>query len=183
LVGEAVSENSHQSKIITIGISSLSVVSFSEDLNNSQDKNNMKYKNSITYGLNKTSQNINTIPLDPNHTHFIFIDNNCRGELGHEVQFRTKLETDLRKTTPHIYNRLSLRDDISNFQKFHDNKENAVTAEISGDEFEVDKLNEKKYDLPLILIVVNGNYETLKQIQECLKRNAPILILAVKALF
>lgn len=44
-----------------------------------------------------TSDNFGSVALDPNHTHFILVDNGSNGEFGVEIPFRAKLENELHK--------------------------------------------------------------------------------------
>lgn len=39
----------------------------------------------------------NQVFLDPNHNHFILVDDGSVGAFGKEIEFRTRLETELRK--------------------------------------------------------------------------------------
>lgn len=35
--------------------------------------------------------------LDPNHTHFVLVDDGSEGQFGKEIKFRAKLENELRR--------------------------------------------------------------------------------------
>ena len=45
----------------------------------------------------------NYLELDPNHTHFILVDDGSCGVFGKEIEFRAKLENELRKDISDIY--------------------------------------------------------------------------------
>jgi hypothetical protein len=45
----------------------------------------------------------NYLELDPNHTHFILVDDGSCGMFGKEIEFRAKLESELRKDISDIY--------------------------------------------------------------------------------
>jgi SLOG in TRPM len=40
-----------------------------------------------------SAQSGRTVPIDPNHTHFIFVDNGTRYKFGTEIKLRADLET------------------------------------------------------------------------------------------
>ena len=53
---------------------------------------------------NKKEQPKNTdVILDPNHTHFILVDDGSEGQFGKEIEFRAHLEAELRKGRPLKY--------------------------------------------------------------------------------
>ena len=100
--------------------------------------------------------------LDPNHTHFIFVDDGSQGMFGKEMVFRAHLEAELRKGRP---------------LKYYENQRNRKKHE------EEDSLSESEDDdshseVPMILIVVQGGPNTLIQVEESLKQNVPVLVLA-----
>ena len=41
--------------------------------------------------------------LNPNHSHFILVDDGSEGQFGREIEFRSKLEAELRKGKPMRY--------------------------------------------------------------------------------
>ena len=46
----------------------------------------------------KREEKANTdVLLDPNHTHFIFVDDGSEGQFGKEIEFRAHLEAELRR--------------------------------------------------------------------------------------
>lgn len=90
--------------------------------------------------------------LDPNHSHFILVDDGSTGSFGREIDFRTKLETELRKGKDYR----SIRKDS--------------ICEPNEDEFKV----------PMILIVVQGGKNTLLTIKKTVQKLIPILVIAVK---
>ncbi len=105
------------------------------------------------------SININSdIFLDPNHTHFILVDDGSEGLFGKEIKFRAKFENELRK---------------GKSLKYYENKR-TQRFPTSNLEFQ-----EKKEIVPMILIVVNGGPNTLLTVVESLEENIPILVLAV----
>jgi transient receptor potential cation channel subfamily M member 2 len=48
--------------------------------------------------LNKTSYDSHEVQLNPNHTHFILVDDGSRERFGNEVEFRLKFESHLSKS-------------------------------------------------------------------------------------
>jgi hypothetical protein len=92
------------------------------------------------------------VPLDPNHTHFILVDDGKNDEFGAEIDFRANLENELnqgKKLKEYLLDKHS-RASSSNGEK-----------------------------IPMILIVVQGGPNTLKTIYESVRNNTPVLILAV----
>ncbi len=90
------------------------------------------------------------VPLDPNHTHFILVDDGKNGEFGAEIDFRANLENELNKGKK-----------LQNYT----NPSMVITATTDH--------------IPMILIVVQGGPNTLKTVYESIKNNTPVLILAV----
>ena len=114
----------------------------------------------------KKDQAKNTdVLLDPNHTHFIFVDDGSEGLFGKEIEFRAHLEAELRKGRP-----LKYYESQRNLKK-HDDDEEEDTRDHE------DTLHS---EVPMILIVVQGGPNTLITVEESLKQMVPVLVLAVK---
>jgi hypothetical protein len=131
------------------------------------------------YGLEKDNENPKRVPLDSAHTHFIIIDNDCKGELGQDVDFRLKLEDELRKNSSDLF-----LDETPPASSRCNSIKNGVGGD--GDDIslgsakkEAMKVNEK-LDVPMCLICVNGGYDALRMIDESLKCRVPFLVLQVK---
>jgi hypothetical protein len=86
--------------------------------------------------------------LDPNHTHFILVDDGTEGAFGGEIEFRAQLEAELRKGKP-----LKYYDEI--FKK-----------KLCGLEEPKDK--DSKEIIPMVLIVVQGGPNTLLTVEKVL---------------
>lgn len=107
--------------------------------------------------LRRSTININSdVLLDPNHNHFILVDDGSIGQFGKEIDFRAKLETELRKG--------------KDWKDSKRRKESILNE--PEDEFKV----------PMILIVVQGGRHTLLTVEKTIKQLIPILIIAVKIL-
>ena len=91
----------------------------------------------------KNTLKTNDVLLEPNHTHFIFVDDGSEGHFGKEIEFRSKLEDELRKGRVLI-----------NFQ-FNQTEIYENSNEVC--EFK-DKIDCK---IPMVLIVVHGDWNTL----------------------
>lgn len=105
--------------------------------------------------LRRSTININSdVLLDPNHNHFILVDDGSIGQFGKEIDFRAKLETELRKG--------------KDWKDSKRRKESILNE--PEDEFKV----------PMILIVVQGGRHTLLTVEKTIKQLIPILIIAVK---
>ncbi len=113
----------------------------------------------------KKEQPKNTdVILDPNHTHFILVDDGSEGQFGKEIEFRAHLEAELRKGRPLKYY------EAQRNKKKYDEEESPI-------ELEEDSLTE----VPMILIVVQGGPNTLITVEESLKQMVPVLVLAVSS--
>lgn len=111
-----------------------------------------------------TSANIpvNTdVYLDPNHSHFILVDDGSEGSFGKEIAFRAQLENELCQGR-------SLRDYQNRRQK------STITSDLDFNNSSDDQ------KIPIILIVVQGGPYTLLTVEETLKKNKPVLVLAVE---
>lgn len=92
--------------------------------------------------------------MDPNHTHFILVDDGSVGEFGKEIEFRSRLEEELRK-----------------------GKYEEIPFKESS--FKTDDLEKNNSNIPIILIVVQGGKNTLYTVKENIEKDIPILILSV----
>ena len=90
------------------------------------------------------------VKLDPNHTHFILVDDGTIGEYGADIEFRAKLE-------------IGLSESASYFSQLDENHSLIFRSE----------------KIPLILIVVEGGKNTLKTVLRSLEEAIPVLLLAV----
>ncbi len=92
--------------------------------------------------------------LDPNHTHFIFVDDGSEGQFGKEIEFRAHLEAELRKGRSLKF--YENRRDIIKRLKF--SSSNGIH---SDEDYEEDDDNVSNETVPMILIVVQGGPNTL----------------------
>jgi hypothetical protein len=99
--------------------------------------------------------------LEPNHNHFVLVDDGCVNRSYVEIEFRTRLESELKAGFNDIL--LSKPNDLS-----HDHMK------------KINLLEEKKSEsIPMVLIVVQGGASTLDKVEKWLTNGVPILILAV----
>ncbi len=123
-------------------------------------KNELIYakKESSTSKLKSNTQNVannNDILLDPNHTHFILVDDGSEGAFGKEIGFRAHLEAELRKgRSLNYYEQKRKRR-----RHFTENSENKLSEDenFMNEDIEYQKLN----SIPMVLIVVQGGPNTL----------------------
>ncbi len=95
--------------------------------------------------------------LDPNHTHFILVDDGSQSNFGKEIEFRANFEAELRRGKSLDY---------------YEKKRKGA--------FDLNKqhITNKEDTIPMILIVVQGGPNTLLTVEESLKKNVPVLVLA-----
>ena len=123
--------------------------------------------------------------LNPNHTHFIFVDDGSCGIDGKEIEFRSKLENELRKGKSNFYYekcRLSKRkrfvsETSDNYVEVGDEEHDYDFYENPNEEL---KPGLKKDIIPMVLIVVQGDWTTLAIVEDAIAKNIPVLVLAVK---
>jgi hypothetical protein len=93
--------------------------------------------------------------LDPNHTHFILVDDGSEGAYGKEIEFRAHFEAELRKGRSLNYYEQK-RKKRKNFIENPDNKlsedENILKDDIG---YQIQN------PIPMVLIVVQGGQNTL----------------------
>ncbi|ESO93554.1 hypothetical protein LOTGIDRAFT_161660 [Lottia gigantea] len=90
-VGEAIKEISisdEKNRVVAIGVAPWGCVKKRDELINSEGV--WPYKYSLNDGMK--SDNPNETLLDPNHTHFLLVDNGTQNKWGTEIAFRSKLE-------------------------------------------------------------------------------------------
>ena len=125
--------------------------------------------------------------LDPNHTHFILVDDGSDDQFGKEIEFRAHLEAELRqgKSLKYYEKKRNQRKKIlSRSTSFGTGISGAVVNQNvvthSDDENdEPDEDNNRNETVPMILIVVQGGPNTLLTVEQSLKQNVPVLVLAV----
>jgi hypothetical protein len=124
---------------------------------------------SRSYSVNTS----NDVLLDPNHSHFILVDDGSDGQFGKEIKFRAKFENELRKGRSLKY--YETRRQFMQRKQTYNKTEN------------IEDSNEQDHDsgelIPMILIVVNGGPNTLLTVVESLEENTPVLVLAVNNFF
>lgn len=115
--------------------------------------------------------------LDPNHTHFILVDDGSEGLFGKEIEFRAHLEAELRKgkSLKYYEQKRSSRKKIS----ARGSSALAMMQQSDDEEDDHDEDNPRNEMVPMILIVVQGGPNTLLTVEESLKQNVPVLVLAV----
>lgn len=131
------------------------------------------------YGLEKNYQNSKCVFLDPNHSHFVLIDDNANGELGHDIPFRIKLETELRKDS-NSDSDFVIEPSVSTLRRLSSLPSINLSLGSANNNME-EELHHvpEKFNIPMILICVNGGYDALKLVHESLKQRIPILVYAV----
>ena len=99
--------------------------------------------------------------LDPNHTHFVLVDDGSSGIYGKEIEFRSKFENELRKGKSNIFyenSRINKRKrfdfgglSYDNMPPLDDDYEND-----DGDDKETDKLKNglKKDIIPMVVVFI-----------------------------
>ena len=112
--------------------------------------------------------------LDPNHTHFILVDDGTEGQFGKEIEFRALLESELRKGKS-----LKFYEDNRNLKKKLSSRASIIELEKSNDYNVPEEDLDKTETVPMILIVVQGGPNTLITVEHSLKQSVPVLVFAV----
>ncbi len=100
------------------------------------------------------------VELDPNHTHFILVDDGSCGAYGKEIEFRAKLENELRKGKSNIYYEACRKrkrlvsesaacETIMEEEKEDEDNDEQMNENINGEL----KSGLKKDTIPMVLIV------------------------------
>ena len=100
----------------------------------------MKTNSAFLYVPEEVKTNDSKLPpigLDPNHSHFILVDNGSNDEFGVEIGLRAALENELSK---------------GHSLKYYDN----FNDEKSDDNFELFKTTGISKSIPIVMIVVHG---------------------------
>jgi transient receptor potential cation channel subfamily M protein 2 len=194
LVGDAVADEGRKygCDFTVIGVASWGKIA----LRHQMTKNRLfvygKNEVSCNARSSKTSLDANDPLLDPNHTHFILVDDGSDSKFGVEIPFRARLESELRKGKPlKYYEQMSLlrekRQVAQSEQKSLSSSELERLGVWSGQDesggrgsdLNVDGCDEVDNTVPMILIVVQGGPNTLKTVIEAIGKKIPILILVV----
>ncbi len=147
LVGDAVAEDLDSENLTLLGIVPWGCVPYRHELIKPNEYGKivvrslecMKSKMQKNRYLNKQAVHQNTmVQINPNHTHFIFVDDGTVGQFGSEIKYRAEFRKGLSR-----YFNLA----------------------------------------PMVLLVVEGDLETLKTILSTLRNGSPVLIIAVFVAF
>jgi len=98
-IGDAVHKNINslnaEKRLVLLGIANWTTVAKRESLILSENR-----QQPVEYSLKdfESQKGIEAGLLDPNHTHFILVDNSRENEFGGEIDFRARLEDHLRQT-------------------------------------------------------------------------------------
>ncbi len=112
--------------------------------------------------------------LDPNHTHFILVDDGSDSKYGTEIKLRTKLVSELKRGK-------SLRYYEQRRERFNNKLGQSMNNSNAFSEKSEDCSEEEVDDsIPMILIVVQGGPNTLSTVTESIKEKIPILVLVVR---
>ena len=103
------------------------------------------------------------------------MDDGSEGQFGKEIEFRAHLEAELRKgKSPKHY-------ETKRSQSKKNKQWSNQSQQIDDDEADdiQDEDCSRSETVPMILIVVQGGPNTLLTVEESLKQNVPVLVLAV----
>lgn len=124
------------------------------------------------YGIKDNAYKLNRNYLDQNYSHFVLIDDDTDGDvLREEVIFRNKLERELRMGWSH------------NFRQYERNVSNEGASDkhsVSSFNSHEGKSRETDYNVPSILICINGQFDSLLLVKESLREKVSVLIFAVR---
>lgn len=110
------------------------------------------------------------------------------GQFGKEIEFRSKLEAELRKgRSIKYYQNMERKQNVFNRRSFLRAKNTtqnrySYLSEISSDQDVSNQDNEQENDqekVPMILICVQGGLFSLETVLISIQKNIPVLILAV----
>ena len=122
----------------------------------------------VLYDVNGKPSNPMDVMFDPNHSHFILVDD-VAGKFGGEINFRANLEAELRNgNVASYYTNL--------FNKSKKIGSLDLSRKLSSDSTNSDSDTLK---VPTVLIVVNGGPNTLKTVIEALDNKTPVVVLEV----
>lgn len=129
--------------------------------------------------------------LEPNHSHFILVDDGSESQFGKEIEFRAHLENELRKGESLKYYRQKRSSSMLMNRRL--TPQNSQLNELNSAEKTTEKVPVWYFIFwwiyrifywiimffKMVLIVVQGGAGTFRTVEESLKQNVPILVLAV----
>ncbi len=143
----------------------------------------MKRKNQFQATYEYISSGKGFSHIDSNHSHFILVDNGSEGSFGKEIEFRSSLENEIRKGKSEVFyetcraNRIR-REKLKSIENNESINDNENDGEILNESEEL-KTGLIKGIIPMVLIVVQGGPGTLQTVEEAIKQNVPVIVLAV----
>ncbi|CAF3718951.1 unnamed protein product [Rotaria sp. Silwood1] len=145
LVGEIVETNPDRSRPIQlIGIATWGCVSGFEELD---------VQGSIVHYAKPSSETKGQAPLEPNHTKFIFVDDESKGQYGGEIAFRAKLEKAISGG-------------------FFASKTTTNSSNLNASLSRTSSLQSEQSDsVPVVLLVVEGGPNTVRTVHEAVVQN------------
>jgi hypothetical protein len=105
----------------------------------------------------------NSCPLDPNHTHFILLDD----MLGENVQ----------STSGEIIQKVNCRADLTIKPRTEIEHAISKSESIWGHEYELD--NFLDYAIPIVQILANGGASSVLTVCETLQQGTPVIVIEV----
>ncbi|CAF1272530.1 unnamed protein product [Adineta steineri] len=152
LIGEIIRTNPDQSRPVhLIGIAPWGCVSGVEQLD--------VHGTNVIYAKSRTDEN-NEIPLEPNHTQFIFIDDGTKYQYGGEIQFRNQFEKSI------------AGESFVTLNNQHDSSDKTHSEDKSTSSYS------QLDSVPVVLLVLDGGLETIQKVHESvIKNKIPVVLL------
>ncbi|CAL1535901.1 unnamed protein product [Lymnaea stagnalis] len=160
-VGEAVKDhmlihsNSTDNKCVVLGIASWGVVGNKKALNGNRVQKNGFWP--AIYDNEELQEK--RAHLDPNHTHFLLVDDGTEGKFGVEIEFRSVLEKFI--------------SGIESDEKPKEKSSEINEGQRSSCEMEIVR---KVIQIPVVLVVVEGGLGTMETVQQSLEKKTPVVI-------
>jgi transient receptor potential cation channel subfamily M protein 2 len=184
LVGEAVADEFHheRAKVTVLGVASWGKIGHHDKLINrkleefEQTNNRVVYQSQQETDLDLfvsqrrairdgTEQSL----LDPNHTHFILVDDGSRNQAGKETEFRCLLENEVRGRGG--------GGDVVEDELTYENLGRVLINTKNSEEIRL-RAHLNAF-IPMVLLVVQGGRSTLDRVANSIENNVPVLVLEV----
>jgi hypothetical protein len=185
MVGKAVNE-SYAVSVPVIGICAWGVVAHQECLHieerclTSDGQKVARYrKKKNSFGEEQRRVGYHNLSPDPNHTHFIFVDDGETGKYGAEVQFRAKIERAIAQSSL-VWHDKGAKIIGADFDSEHglSGREQQLLADLGDDRWRpANKTasSSNRKDIPAVVLCYGGGYATIDTCFQAVKLGTPVV--------
>jgi hypothetical protein len=187
MVGKAVKE-SYAASVPVIGICAWGMVAHQECLHISERCLTSDGQKVARYRKKKTfckKQSFGNLSPDPNHTHFIFVDDGETGKYGGEVQFRAKIERAIAQSSL-VWHDKGAKIIGAGVEHRLSRRKQQLLADLGDDRWRpanettnstCSNSTESRKDIPAVVLCYEGGHDTVDTCFQAVKLGTPVVFI------